>query len=353
MHGKKTKIRTLLAAGITALLLLMASCQSTEEPAAEVKPPVEVPLSDGGFQNLGSSRALTPEEWARLMGYVDVTDNAVSGEIAETAAIETPPQDEPFTLEASEPVLEEETTENISEDNDEVLSYEAPAETEESGLPEGTRIIPEAENGTRLIEESTVTDMGYEEGDVHLAGEEGIPKIQNTDMEGNMESISDGGIRLIEDSQAADDGDGMDPGIINEIASASAYNRPGEATILTFIQEHYSLIFLAAFALLAVSIFISMTRYASTGNEEEAKMVLRKRKILKAQEEIRKEQMEEDMRLSPVPGKSLVFDDDDGPSMNAGNDDYGQRMPDSGLYDELALEPADDIPGYDETISGT
>lgn len=351
MHGRKRRnLKAMLAAGLAMMLLIIApSCQSTEETVPE-PPQITAPLADGGFQNLASNRALTPEEWARLMGYVDISDT-LPEEDGEDISIDTPEQDEALDFEGdTTPADGEVAPESGVSDDDEILEFETPSDTEdEDGLPDWMRVIPEEENGTRFIADGEASDMGYEDGVVHLAGETPVSGESDTDEDSGI-SVETGSIRLVDDGLDADDGEDLDPSVIDELAEASRFNRPGQATILTYIREHYSLLFLAAFGLLAVIIFVSMTRYASTGDEDEAKKVVRKKRLMKIQEE---ETRQEEFDASPIPGKSFVFglDDMDEPSRPPKRKEKDKpEMSDGEAFDELALEPVEDIPSYEEMI---
>ena len=342
----------MLAAGLAMMLLIIApSCQSTEETVPE-PPQITAPLADGGFQNLASNRALTPEEWARLMGYVDISDT-LPEEDGKDISIDTPEQDEVLDFEEDTiPADEEVSPESDVSDDDKVLEFETPPDTEdEDGLPDWMRVIPEEENGTRFIADDETPDMGYEDGVVHLAGETQLSGESDTEEEEDAEiSMEAGSIRLVDDGLDAADGEDLDPSVIDELAEASRFNRPGQATILTYIREHYSLLFLAAFGLLAVIIFVSMTRYASTGDEDEAKKVMRKKRLMKIQEE---KTRQEEFDASPIPGKSFVFglDDMEEPSQPPKRKEKDKpEMSDGEAFDELALEPVEDIPSYEEMI---
>lgn len=340
----------MLAAGLAMMLLIIApSCQSTEETIPE-PPQITAPLADGGFQNLASNRALTPEEWARLMGYVDISDT-LPEENDEDISIDTPQQDETLDFKGDTiPADEEVPSESGISDDDEVLEFETPPDTENGNeLPDWMRIISEEENGTRFIADDEALDMGYEDGVVHLAGETPASEESDADEDSGI-SMETGSIRLVDDGLAGGDGEDLDPSVIDELAEASRFNRPGQATILTYIREHYSLLFLAAFGLLAVIIFVSMTRYASTGDGDEAKKVMRKKRLMKIQEE---ETRQEEFDSSPIPGKSFVFglDDMEEPSQPPKRKEKDKpEMSDSEAFDELALEPVEDIPSYEEMI---
>lgn len=329
-----------LAAGLAVTLLAAAtSCQSTEQETVAPPPPqISAPLDDGGFQNLATNRALTPEEWARLMGYPDISDNAALDE-GEDANIQLEGLEPVLDAgEQTSPVLEDGTSgHGITEEDNEVLEFEPEAENGKDGLPDGQRIIDETEEGVVMMPEDIIPDLGYESGDVFLAGEE---ETAANDNQTDVPVIEQGEVHIIEEPEAVDTGDGMDPGVIEEMAAASA-NRPGEATIATFIMDHFAYVFLGAFGLLAILIFAAMSRFASSGDETAMK-IKRKKKQKKASGP---KQAETEFDMGPLPsGKSFVFSDEkDGRRPEDGT----SRQTDGDSGDELELEPVDGIPDYD------
>ena len=332
-----------IAAGLAATLIITATaCQSTEQEVLEPAPPqITAPLDDGGFRNLATNRALTPEEWARLMGHPDITDNARIDDEENGPAIMT---DDSPVLEAEDmdAVTKEENPQGtLPEDGNEVIEFQPEGEDAGQGLPDGQRIINETEEGTAIIEDGIIPDIDYQEGDVHLAGE---PVSESDDIRDVPISMIEGSVVIIEDDTVPEKMETMDPGVIMEMAEASP-NRPGEATITTFIIDHFAYMFLGAFGLLAILIFAAMSRFASSGDESSIRMNRKKDKKKKDTAPVDTGSYE----TGPLPsGKSMVFGDES----EADSQTPESAKPFAGRQtDDLELEPVDDdMPGYDNTI---
>ena len=332
--------RALTAGLAITLLAAMTACQSTEEPKpVEPAPPqISAPLDDGGFQNLATNRALTPEEWARLMGYPDISDNAALEEARPSGN----------QLEGLEPVLDageqetpilnnEDAGPGIEEGDNDVLGFEPDEESDESGLPDGQRVIDETEEGVLVMPEDVLPDLGYEDGAVHLAGEEGM---EAGGSQPDAPVIEPGEVHLIQEPEDIEEGDGISPDVISEMAAASA-NRPGEATIATFIRDNFAYVFLSAFGLLAILIFAAMSRFAASGDESSIRRG--GKKTAKVRKEPQKAADEFDDK--PLPsGKSFVFTEEKTDAAPTGGI-MKDRMDDDSM-DELELEPVDGVPDY-------
>ena len=331
-----------IAAWLAAVLIITATaCQSTEQEVSEPAPPqITAPLDDGGFRNLATNRALTPEEWARLMGYPDITDNARIDDEDDAPVITTDDSPVLGTEAMDTAVGEEKPQDLLPEDGNEILEFQPEDGDARQGLPDGQRIINEMEEGAAIIEDGIIPDIEYQEGDVHLAGESAS---ESEDVRDVQMSMIEGSVVIIEDDMDVGKSETMDPGVIMEMAEASP-NRPGEATITTFIIDHFAYIFLGAFGLLAILIFAAMSRFASSGDESSIRMKKKKDK--------KKDTAPVDTgsyETGPLPsGKSMVFGDES----EADPQTPESAKPFAGKQtDDLALEPVDDdMPGYDNAI---
>ena len=332
-----------IAAWLAAALIIMATaCQSTEQEVLEPAPPqITAPLDDGGFRNLATNRALTPEEWARLMGYPDITDNARIDDEDNAPVITTDDSPVLGTEDMDAAAGEDKPQEPLPEDGNEILEFQPEDGDARQGLPDGQRIINEMEEGTAIIEDGIIPDIDYQEGDVHLAGE---PASESEAVRDVPISMIEGSVVIIEDDMDIGRSETMDPGVIMEMAEASP-NRPGEATITTFIIDHFAYIFLGAFGLLAILIFAAMSRFASSGDESSIRMNRKKDKKKKDTAPVDTGSYE----TGPLPsGKSMVFGDES----EADSQTPESAKPFAGRQtDDLELEPVDDdMPGYDNTI---
>lgn len=332
-----------IAAWLAAALIIMATaCQSTEQEVSEPAPPqITAPLDDGGFRNLATNRALTPEEWARLMGYPDITDNARIDDEDNAPVITTDDSPVLGTEDMDAAAGEDKPQEPLPEDGNEILEFQPEDGDARQGLPDGQRIINEMEEGTAIIEDGIIPDIDYQEGDMHLAGE---PASESEDVRDVQMSMIEGSVVIIEDDTVTEKMDAMDPGVIMEMAEASP-NRPGEATITTFIIDHFAYMFLGAFGLLAILIFAAMSRFASSGDESSIRMKKRKDKKKKDTAHVDTGSYE----AGPLPsGKSMVFGDES----EADPQTPESAKPFAGKQtDDLELEPVDDdMPGYDNAI---
>ena len=331
-----------IAAWLAAVLIITATaCQSTEQEVSEPAPPqITAPLDDGGFRNLATNRALTPEEWARLMGYPDITDNARIDDEDDAPVITTDDSPVLGTEDMDTAVGEEKPQDLLPEDGNEILEFQPEDGDARQGLPDGQRIINEMEEGAAIIEDGIIPDIEYQEGDVHLAGESAS---ESEDVRDVQMSMIEGSVVIIEDDMDIGKSETMDPGVIMEMAEASP-NRPGEATITTFIIDHFAYIFLGAFGLLAILIFAAMSRFASSGDESS----IRKKK----KKDKKKDTAPVDTgsyETGPLPsGKSMVFGDES----EADPQTPESAKPFAGKQtDDLELEPVDDdMPGYDNAI---
>lgn len=335
-----------LAAGLAITLLAATTAcrsaaeQATVEPAV---PQISVPLDDGGFENLATSRQLTPEEWARLMGYPDISDRLPT---AEDDGLSVPTQEEP-----EEPLTGQAATddpsvtdgieaerEDVPEDGSGLLSYQPEEEAMEDDGVEGSRILDDTEDGAALVPTDDVeADLG--DGDAFLAGE--LQRLPD-DQRQETPSTGDGEVRIVEEPHEAEDDQQMDPEVIQEIAEASAV-MPGEANAMTFIIEHFAYVFLAAFAFLAILIFIAMSRFSSSGGDEPPS--IRRRRRSRRSADAATADRDEKRDLGPLPtGKSFVYQADEETLADgkAGGPSTQTDVP-SGTGDELELEPLDGL----------
>lgn len=319
------------------ILVLLASCRSTEEDTViqEENNNIAVPLDDGGFRNIGTSYPLTPEEWARLMGYQDITERL--NDEPENQVTEIPEsnltQEEPIVLDS---LIEQEENEEAGEPDISTIQEPDVVLIEDDDHVSDMRILNEPSTQEQEDSES-VPESWDDEPQVHLAGEEGETILQPAEViEKETVSSNNTDIRVIETEEEDLEEEGPSPEIIAEMAEKSS-KRPGQAVIATFIRDHYAFIFLFIFGILAVILFVSMSRYAATGDEEEAKKVTVKRKVMKAENEIQK--LESELN-KPIPGKNLVFTEmerDEAPTRL-------ENQQDDETLDELELEPVDDDP---------
>ena len=260
------RLRRLALYGCMAAALMLPSCQSTEK-AAEL----EIPMADGGFENIAGSRGLSESDWSKWLGEEEerqeqqrMEEAAAEAEAARTERMGSVNTDEPW-LSGSDSFSETGNEDGASSLQD---------------MPDGSIAIlpdlqdPEPRRGevrdegdpTELSGENQplVIDLGEPDG--YLAGD---GDISDSGEYGNAAfDTGEGEARIVPDTEPpADDPEWVDPDSILEYGAEIEAERAAEKPdrLGTFLRSYGPYIAAGALVILAAITALGAARTASSG----------------------------------------------------------------------------------------
>lgn len=265
---------------IMIITTVLYSCKSTAQITEE--PPVEVPLTDQGKQNIASSKELDRRSWLDLLG-IQVQEDLSSFELEEIINENARSPEDVSVIDNGEnislsPVSNtEEQPGNTTEEMDESALNYTPEEVEEIIEPElpirevpsgeGYNVVPDDANQTGLTGDSNTWFSGEINNNINLGEDYGT------------EPLPDGSVTIYQPVEEVEQRDTMDPSVINEIAAIHEDIQSEKINpIIKFFTNNTGKIIFAALAIFAFFILLNLLSFVSSGEEKKGNSILLKLK---------------------------------------------------------------------------